>query len=594
MMITHFALNYKNRILQTFLIITFGLFCYAFARNIATINDDITPKSSGNVEAMFYIENPETGSLTCIGDGLINSPSEIFGNSEAVDNAIVSAPDYSNNISSSLSIKWNTIINADDGKRVIGTILSSDSANNTPIQTNFANIEELKSAQISTGMTVSTRGFYTENDGGGAKYTVAESTNKLAIPNASIKLDNGLYANLIYGDSINVKQVGANGNGISDDTSLFISIFKNAPNKNIYIPAGTYLITETILIPSGSTITGDGISSYILACPGFSMGDDIFKIYNSNNINISNIYISGNINVNTRENGYSALDGIHLLDIWNANNIHISKCGFVDNVYTGIRLVGNCSDISVSSTEFINVDCGVIALGSGNVTNLLIENSTFDGHKNSEPISLFGTGTYTNIHINNNIIKNKTKGHAIYSATGITKGIYITNNYMLDDCVGICLKNASDVLIDNNILDFSKCIAMDNGKGISLTSCHDVILKNNSIAMTCQQGLYINECTNVSATNNTISNCGYTNTDYHAIDLRGTCSEINLSSNSIVRTDTNLSPYSVVAHCNGTVNLSNNSFENSKVLLAKDSSDLTLVGNSVIVNNQGTNNTIKD
>ena len=165
---------------------------------------------------------------------------------------------------------------------------------------------------------------------------------------------------------------------------------------------------------------------------------------------------------------------------------------------------------------------------------------------------------------------------------------------MLDDCVGICLKNASDVVIENNILDFSNCITMNNGKGINLTTCDNVTIKNNSVTKTSQQGLYINECTNVLATNNSISDCGYVNTDFHAIDLRGSCSEVDLSSNSIARTDNSLSQYSVVAHCNGSVSINNNSFENSKVLLSKDSSNLTLLGNDVVVNNQGSNNIIKD
>lgn len=584
----------KKKLFSILFVFCLASFCYIIANRVTNIPSEIVPIGDGNYEAMFYVQNTETGTMTCIGDGLINSPSEISNNSEAVANTIITAPDYSNYISNSLSIKWNTITKNDEGFRVIGEIVSSDSTPTTVAQAEFANIEELKSANLSNGDTATTKGFYTENDGGGAKYTIDNSANKLTIPNTSIQLNNGKYANLIYDNSINVKQVGAHGDGISDDTALFLSIFTNAPNNNIYIPTGTYLITETVFIPSNTTITGDGISSSLLACPGFAKGDDVLKIYNSNNIDISNIYISGNIEVNTREKGYSAIDGIHLLDIWNASNINISKCGFINNVYTGIRAIGNCSDINITSTEFINVDCGLIALGSGNINNLKIENSTFDGHKNSESISLFGTGTYTNIHIRNNIIKNKTKGHAIYSASGITKGIYITNNYLLDDCVGIYLKNASDILIENNTLDFSNCTNMNNGKGINLTSCDDVILRNNSITKTCQQGLYINGCTNVSATNNNISDCGYVNTDFHAIDLRGICSEIDLSSNSIVRTDNTLSQYSVVAHSSGTVSLNNNSFENSKVLLSKDSSDLTLLGNSVVVNNQGSNNTIKN
>ena len=407
-------------------------------------------------------------------------------------------------------------------------------------------------------------------------------------------MSNGLYANLVYSDSINVKQVGARGDGATDDTALFTSVFAKAPNKSIYIPKGTYYLSETIFIPSGTTITGDGSSSVILACDGFAKGDDVFKINNSNNISISKINVNGNIDINTRDRGYSDRDGIHLLDIWNSKNIQISDCYFTDNVYTGIRLIGTCSDMTFNKTYFTNVDCGILALGSGAVSNVSITGCEFDGHKNSESISLFGTGTYSNITIDNNLIKNKTKGHAIFSANGTTNGIYITNNRMYDDCVGIYLKNATDVKIDNNLLDFSNCTDMNNGKGINLTSCNDVILTNNSISKTSQQGLYINGCSNVSATENNIEDCGYVNTNFHAVDLRGSCTNVNLTSNSIVRNDSKLSAYSFVAHCEGSVVLDQNTFTNSKALLANDSSNLIMSKNGVAVTNQGVGNTITD
>lgn len=122
MMITHYALHYKNRILQSFLIIALVLFCYAFARNISTIPDDITPLSSGNVEAMFYIENEETGTITCVGDGLINTTNDVSYNEEVVQNAIVSSPDYSAIIGNNLTVHWNTIRYSGIGYEVSGYI----------------------------------------------------------------------------------------------------------------------------------------------------------------------------------------------------------------------------------------------------------------------------------------------------------------------------------------------------------------------------------------------------------------------------------------------------------------------------------------
>ena len=165
----------KKKIYCVLFIICLASFCYIASYNIITIPTDNPPLSDGNYEAMFYIQNEETGTMTCIGDGLISSPSEIAKNNEAVSSLIVSAPDYSNYLSSSLTISWDTITKADDGFRVVGSIVSSDSPSGNAKQNIFANVEDLKNAAVSNGDTVSTLGFYEANDGGGATYTITNT-----------------------------------------------------------------------------------------------------------------------------------------------------------------------------------------------------------------------------------------------------------------------------------------------------------------------------------------------------------------------------------------------------------------------------------
>ncbi|SFH96156.1 Pectate lyase superfamily protein [Pseudobutyrivibrio sp. OR37] len=123
--------TYK-KIIQSFLVIMLGVFCYAFAGNFVSIDDDIIPLSSGNIEAMFYVENAETGTMTCIGDGLINTASELYGN-DSVVKAIVTSPDYTNYLSQGISLSWNKIIFQDNHYKVIGTSVSK---NTSPSQIN--------------------------------------------------------------------------------------------------------------------------------------------------------------------------------------------------------------------------------------------------------------------------------------------------------------------------------------------------------------------------------------------------------------------------------------------------------------------------
>jgi hypothetical protein len=64
-------------------------------------------------------------------------------------------------------------------------------------------------------------------------------------------------------DVVNVKDFGAVGNGVADDTAEIQAAvaYALANAKPVYIPAGTYLVSSTITAGSSITIRGDGKSS---------------------------------------------------------------------------------------------------------------------------------------------------------------------------------------------------------------------------------------------------------------------------------------------------------------------------------------------
>nr|WP_297705763.1 right-handed parallel beta-helix repeat-containing protein [uncultured Butyrivibrio sp.] len=378
---------------------------------------------------------------------------------------------------------------------------------------------------------------------------------------------------------------GAIGDGIHDDTNSFVSALQANKGGSLYIPSGTYIISSPLHIPEGITIFGDGDSSVIMAAPDYGIGKNLLYLFDSNNVSVKNIAVSGNIQYNTREAGYSAHDGIHLFDIWRSNNITITSCSFIDNVYAAIRLALDCSNISVDNCNFLNVDCGVIALGKGNVDSLTISNSLFDGHLSSEPVSLFGSGNYTNILISNNIIQNKTYGCAIICCNGPVQNITIVDNQIYNNCVGITLKNATDVKICRNVIDFYYSKDISRGRGLEIKYCSNVTICDNTISNTNMQGFYVKSCSNVKAYNNTIKNCGYSGKEYHAVDFRETCENVVFYNNTIIRSDDSLSTYSLVTHCIGSTRITNNTFVNSNILLESDSENVYLEGNNASIKN---------
>lgn len=198
----------------------------------------------------------------------------------------------------------------------------------------FNNVNEMKSAtNLVNGSFAKTYGYYNINDGGSAFYKIRNITNDDVIDNSTIiRINDSLIAELIY-TTVNVKQFGAKGDGITDDTNIFKIAINKVKNNTIEIPKAKYLISDTLNFPENTDIINiNGNNSEL-----------IFNI-NTPNLYAINLYANGTnyikvqfndliiINNSTEEN---KINGIHLrrnteLNLF--NNVRIN--GFYDNVIT--------------------------------------------------------------------------------------------------------------------------------------------------------------------------------------------------------------------------------------------------------------------
>lgn len=115
----------------------------------------------------------------------------------------------------------------------------------------FHSVEEMKNSadSLTEGMTIRTLGYYQANDAGAATYHV---TSK---PNTSRHyetLGNSLYAELID-DHYNLAMRGAKTDGSEDISQIFNEAVKEAlandGDKTIRLPAGTFLLTNSVTLP---------------------------------------------------------------------------------------------------------------------------------------------------------------------------------------------------------------------------------------------------------------------------------------------------------------------------------------------------------
>lgn len=222
----------------------------------------------------------------------------------------------------------------------------------------FNNVSDMKQGNLKVGMVVKTLGYYEINDGGSGTYYIRTKTDDDIDDGGSIHiLNNDLVAELILGDIMNVKQFGAKGDGITDDTIAFENC--NSYSKNILIPYGTYLIdnihfgNNKIIYGQGSTlnctlknnVTVGIMSNCILKNLTInSLADKPWsRSVTGDNCIIENCTFSG-FRDSTTQDGHDWKNdwGIHFT---NNKNIKMINCKFENNDFQDLMIYENCENL---------------------------------------------------------------------------------------------------------------------------------------------------------------------------------------------------------------------------------------------------------
>ena len=126
----------------------------------------------------------------------------------------------------------------------------------------FDSIAEMKAANLPVGATTGTKGYYSANDGGNGTYAVREADGDVDDGGSIIVLDNGNVAELITNGTVTLRQFGAKGDGITDDTSAFNNALSFA--NCILVTKGTYLISFSAPLLWKKKIVGENAEECII------------------------------------------------------------------------------------------------------------------------------------------------------------------------------------------------------------------------------------------------------------------------------------------------------------------------------------------
>lgn len=331
------------------------------------------------------------------------------------------------------------------------------------------NIEELKKVNAKIGDKYKTLGYYEENDGGEGRYDIIENSNDIKVDNGLyIQLENGLIAKLaIINNTVNVKQFGAKGNKVNDDTTYLNTAF-NSKVTNIEIPIGEYKITDVINISTKNTnVIGNASTIFTDNDYKPKKYSEFLFIMGTDNCNINNLKIEARETQNL-ENLYSAQVYI------GASNIKVQNCSFKvpettsnEHGYNNIDLYTAWHDVLIDNCElylandaksggciwvrdlfnrgasnlaFTNNKCykkthdEILAVFMGTIENVNILNNTFTMVESQDPSTMaftFGSGSSKkadNIKFEGNTVDVKTTMDLFVSRN--TNNLSIKNNKM--------------------------------------------------------------------------------------------------------------------------------------------------------------------
>lgn len=154
--------------------------------------------------------------------------------------------------------------------------------------------------------------------------------------------------------SISVKDFGAVGDGINDDTTAikqaFLSV-NNSHHSTVFFPKGIYKITDTISVSNSDFLTVEGDATIEGDCYR------LFGFSNCNYLNVKGLNLDGksmcNRALSVWESKYCNITDVK---IQNVGNSSINNTG-------GIELIGECSNSTIRNCKLFNIISNAIAFG---------------------------------------------------------------------------------------------------------------------------------------------------------------------------------------------------------------------------------------
>ena len=293
-------------------------------------------------------------------------------------------------------------------------------------------------------------------------------------------------------ETISVKDFGAVGDGVTDDTAAIQSAVNAAGGKALYFPGGTYIVGEIITVLSNSSLYGDpGVTTLKLKTKTYAPANvSIFVLTNITNVYIYGLTFNGNKgNIGTTRNPINT--------VFQTTKVTFDTCEWINCEGICLNVSTVVDNFAVLNCRFIN--CGGATDNSDGYRNQAIAFSA-DGAARSKDIEI--TGNYffaigldcismTNL---DNVVVSNNSAYNSYTFLFNTPTIYSTINLTV---TGNVIYNTNQGALNNSV----------NPVAIDLPAVINATVIGNAIFDTDQAAIGIFDGSdNVVVSNNTIVN----------------------------------------------------------------------------------------